>query len=70
MSNSNACIVKLMPMSMWQAWDEHECKVCRWGILNVPKNEWIAGPYLTQTDAINALADMAGAQFNLTWECV
>jgi hypothetical protein len=55
---------------MWQAWDEHECKVCRWGILNVPKNEWIAGPYLTQTDAINALADMAGAQFNLTWECV
>jgi hypothetical protein len=54
---------------MWQAWDEHEHKVGKWGILNVPKNKWIAGPYVTQSDAINALADMDGAEFTLEWVC-
>ena len=69
MSNSNVCVVRIMPMSMWQAWDEHEHKVGKWGILNVPKNKWIAGPYVTQSDAINALADMDGAEFTLEWVC-
>jgi hypothetical protein len=65
MWSSNTCVVRLMPMSMWEAWDEHECKVCRWGIVDVPKNMWVAGPYLTQADAVNALSELVGAEFVL-----
>jgi len=67
---TNSCVVRLMPMSMWEAWDEHECNVSKWGILDVPKNQWIAGPYLSMYDAVNVLAELAGAEFTLEQENV
>ncbi len=39
-----------MPMSMWLCHLDTNTPM-KWGVLDVPKNVWVAGPYMTQGEA-------------------